>query len=261
MQRYHVGAAQQIFEGNQLDVELARGGLGDVRVVSQNFHFEGASAAGHFGAYAAEADEAKRLAAQFHAGGRFFPAAGLDGGVGLRHRAREGQHQRESVFGDADGVATGSVHHQDAAVSGGVHVHIIDANSGAAYDAEAVGFVEEFGGDAGGAADDEAVSVGDFGGERSGGGENNLPAGFAEELDAALADFVRDDDFHSGKPGGVAIDGDNSAGTKNALRGFLNFLAICTKFVSRIGAKREPGAVGVAQIFLGLGEASDAVLF
>jgi hypothetical protein len=92
-------------------------------------------------------------------------------------------------------------------VSGGVHVHVIDANSGAAYDAEAAGLVEETGGDAGGTADDEAIGVGNFGGERSSSGEYNLPAKFSQQLDAALADFVRDDDFHFGKPWGCH-DGD-----------------------------------------------------
>src|ERR1700693_4915731 len=106
------------------------------------------------------------------------------------------------MFGDADGVAAGGVHYQDAAASGGIHVHVVYANSCAADDAEAVGFVEKFGGDAGGAADDQAVGVGNLSLECSRCGENNLPARFTQELDSVLADFIRDDDFHFGKPSG-----------------------------------------------------------
>ena len=86
----------------------------------------------------------------------------MDCSIGLWNGARERKHQRESMLGDADGVAAGRIHYQDAAACGRVHVHVVHANSGASYHAQALGFVEKFCRNACGATHDKAISGGEF---------------------------------------------------------------------------------------------------
>ena len=143
VQRNVIAAGEKIGERNKLDFEFLGDLLADVGIVGQHGHFERLRSARDFGAHAAEADEAERFAAHFGSHrARFFPAAGVNGGVELRHGARERKQQRESVFGDADGVAAGRIHHQHAAARGGFDVHVIYADAGAADNFQIGGFFE-----------------------------------------------------------------------------------------------------------------------
>ena len=154
---------EKFVERDEFDFDFSRGRGRDERIVGEHFHFERASAAGHFGADAAEADEAQRLAAQLGAGERgFFPFARMNRGVGLRHGTRQAEHQRERVFGDANGISAGRVHHQDAATRGGIHVHVIHADAGASDHAKLRGLFEERGRDFRRAANHQTIGVGDF---------------------------------------------------------------------------------------------------
>ena len=79
--------------------------------------------------------------------------------------AGQRDHQAEGQLGDGDGVGAGRVHHDDAAVRGGVGVDVVDADAGAADDAQLRRGLQQLGVDLHGGADDERVGVGELGGE------------------------------------------------------------------------------------------------
>ena len=192
-----IGLGEELLEGDEVDGEFAGGGFADEGIECEDAHIKGFGAEGNFAADATEADEAESLAADFGAGGGFLPAAFAHGGVELGELTNEGEEECESVLGDADGAAARSAHDEDAAFRGGFEVDVVDANAGAADGAEVGSFVEEVGGDFGGAPDDEGVGGREFGEERVFVGEDDLPVGLIpEELDAAVADLVGYDDFH-----------------------------------------------------------------
>ena len=162
-------------------------------------HAERARALRHFLADAAEAGDAERLAAQLGAEeALLLPLAGLHRLVGGRHRARERQHQRAGVLGDADAVGAGRVDDEDAAAAGGRHVDVVDAGAGAADDAELGGRGEQILRDLGRAADEQCVGVGEILGEIGGapaGSGVDLPAFGAEQFERRFRQIVGDDDF------------------------------------------------------------------
>lgn len=162
-----------------------------------DLHAERESAASYFLTDATEADEAERLAAQFGAGeGRLLPLAGVRRSGSLRNRTREAEHQRERVFGDADGVASGRVHDEHAAARGGVDVDVVHTYPGASDGAEPLRLFEKSGIDFGGAAHDESVSINDGRGQFGGGWNDNFPTCFTKKRETALTDFVCNDNFH-----------------------------------------------------------------
>ena len=65
------------------------------------------------------------------------------------------------MFGGGDGVAAGRVHHNDAPARGGVHVHIVDTDTGPSDDFELLRGVDDFLGHLGLAADDQAFVLAD----------------------------------------------------------------------------------------------------
>ena len=79
VQRDVIGAREKIGERQELDFEFFGDLLAHVGIVRENCHFECVRAARHFGADAAQTDQAERLAAHFGAhGARFFPSSGVD---------------------------------------------------------------------------------------------------------------------------------------------------------------------------------------
>ena len=57
----------------------------------------------------------------------------------LRDRAGEREQHADRVLGGGDVVAAGRVHHHDAAPGGRVDVDVVDADAGAADDAQPLG--------------------------------------------------------------------------------------------------------------------------
>ena len=112
------------------------GGLGgDVGVVADDVHAQGASAVGHGHADLAQADDAQRLVDQLaaHEGGA-VPLAGVHRGVGRGDVARQREEQRQGVLGGGGGVAGGRVDDGDAGRGGGGDVDVVDTDAGAADD-------------------------------------------------------------------------------------------------------------------------------
>ncbi len=90
MQRDVVGLGEDLVERCQRDVQLLGQAWRDVRIVGDDLHAEGQSAARDFDADAAESDDAERLAAKLGALQRLLlPLAGLHGGVSSHQVARQ----------------------------------------------------------------------------------------------------------------------------------------------------------------------------
>ena len=128
---------EDFVDGHERDVVFARDDGGDEGVVAEQVHAEGLGAAGDLKADAAEADDAERFAAELGALQRLLvPLAGVHGGVGAGDGAGHGDHEAERELGDGDGVGAGGVHDDDAAARGFGGVDVVDADAGAADDAE-----------------------------------------------------------------------------------------------------------------------------
>ena len=145
-----VGQGEDFVEGRDRHAEGLGTGLGEVRIVGQHLHAEGEGALGDLGADAAETEHAEGLAEEFGAGeGLTVPLAFVHGLDGFRHRAGEGEQVGEGKLGGRDGIARGGVHHDDAALGGGIDVDVVDPHPGAADADEALGGGEDFAGDLG----------------------------------------------------------------------------------------------------------------
>ena len=104
------------------------------------------------------------------------------------------------MLGNGDGVSTGSVHHGDAALSGGVEVDVIDANAGTPDHAKFLRMREQSRIHLHGGADDERVSISDVLGKIALDviGGDDVPARLlAEERDSRGRSLLGDDDLHA----------------------------------------------------------------
>ena len=116
-----------------LDAELAVALGGDERVEGDDVHAEAARARGDELADAAEAEHAERLLVDLDAAElRALPLAGGQRAVRLRDVAGEREHQRDGVLGGGDDVRLRRVGDDDAALGGGLDVHVVDADARAA---------------------------------------------------------------------------------------------------------------------------------
>ena len=66
-------------------------------------------------------------------------------GIGLGDVPGQGQHHGDGVLGSRDGVSAGGVEHDDAFLGGGLHVHVVDADTCSAYDFEPVRGFDDIG--------------------------------------------------------------------------------------------------------------------
>jgi len=137
VEREEVGAGKDFVEREQSDVVFAGNDRRDERIVADDVHAESLGAASDFEANASEADDAKGLVAKLRTLQRFFvPLAGVHGGVRARDAAAHGDHEAEGEFGDGHRVGSRRVHDDDAAARGLGCIDVVDANAGAADDAE-----------------------------------------------------------------------------------------------------------------------------
>ncbi len=106
------------------------------------------------------------------------------------------EQQREGVLRDADGVSARRAHDQDTAACGFLEVDIIYADSGAANHTETRRFFQQLRRYFGCAAHDKRIRVGDLRMERVLRGQDDVPAGAAQEFHATFTNFICNDDFH-----------------------------------------------------------------
>src|SRR4029079_13474406 len=119
--------------GHPLGPRLAKAVVADERVVPDDTHAEPKCAAGNLLPDPPEAEHAERLAADLDpAPARALPPALLQGGVGLRDVARERDQEPDRLLRGRDDGGVRRVCHDNAAVSGGVQIDVVDSNPGPA---------------------------------------------------------------------------------------------------------------------------------
>ena len=195
-----VGPAEQLLELRRaLDAELAEALGGDELVEGDDVHLEALGALGDELADPAEADHAERLAVELGALElRPLPGAAGQRGVRLRHVAAEGEHQRQRVLGGGDRVRFGRVGDDDAAPGRGGDVDVVDAGAGAADHLEALGALDQVGGQLRRRADQDRVVVADRLAQLLVGhlqAEVDVEV-LAQQLDAGVGDLLLDQDLH-----------------------------------------------------------------
>ena len=190
-----ISARVDFVERRQLDLQIARLFGRDERIVSDDQHAHRACARSDHASDAAQADDAECLSLKFDSD-KFLavPTSGFEAAAGLRDRTRERDQQRDRVFGGRDRVAVGRIHHDDAANRRGGNVDVVDADSRASDDAQAVGRVEQIRSDFGFAAHDQTFAVlqcfAQFG-RRESGSFLNVETGGAQWSKTAFAHIIR----------------------------------------------------------------------
>ena len=146
----------------QLEAELLGAGVSQEGIVGDHAHPEGEGTLAHFGADAAGAEDAERLAVDFGAlKGLPVPFAAAHGAMRGGNLPGERAQHEEGQFGGGDRVATGGVHHDDAPLGGGGDIHVVHAHAGAADDLELFGGLEDLRRHLGLGTHDHGVHVGD----------------------------------------------------------------------------------------------------
>ena len=130
-------------------------------------HLEAARPARHLLADPAEADQPERLVRELHAGeARTFPAALLERAVRLRDLAGERKQEARIVCSAAETtVDCGRVRDDDPALRRRREVDVVHPHPGPADHLQALGPLDQVGGELRPAADDDRVVVADRRGE------------------------------------------------------------------------------------------------
>ena len=158
VQADHVGQAEQVIEAAHL-FRVAHRQLGD-HVVEVHLHAHGFRQHRHLGADVAVADDAQLLAADLVAVlGGFQPAAT----VGHRVLFRDAAHQVDGVsdhqLRHRPGVGVGRVEHRNAALEGGLQIHLVGADTETAHADQLFGGLEDLLGELGARADADKMGV------------------------------------------------------------------------------------------------------
>jgi len=133
VQRDKIGAAQQRVEIDLFHAHFDRAVFGQEGIIGDHLHAQPQRARCDDRPDIACADQAQRLAGQFHAHEPAFgPFARLRLRVGFGQLPREREHQRNRVFGGGDRIAERGVHHHHALAAGVGNIDVVDANPGAA---------------------------------------------------------------------------------------------------------------------------------
>ena len=197
MEREEVGGRVDLGDGlDALGAELAEAVGRDERVERDDAHAEAERAARDLLADPAEAEHAERLAAELDAAVRApLPAALLERGVRLRDVARERDEEADRVLGGGDDRRLRRVRDDDPASGRGLDVDVVDADARAADHLEALGALDQLGGELRRRANDDRVVAADDLLERAVGVDVDVEAR-AQELDAGRGDLLADEDFH-----------------------------------------------------------------
>ena len=157
-----VRGGHQLGQVHHAGAELGGAGLGDVGVVGQQVHAEGAQTLGDELADAAEADDSDGLVQQLGAVQRLaLPLAGFHGGVGAADVAQAREDQGDGELGGRDDVRGRRVDDHGTGRGRGGHVHVVQAHAGAGDDREAARGGEDLRVDLRGRADEQRVGLGD----------------------------------------------------------------------------------------------------
>ena len=155
-----VGGSQKGVERYGLHLHGGGASGREIGIVSEDLHAEGLGALGDLAADTAEADDADVLPEQLDAAERLaIPVAGLHGCRALRDRTGAAEDVGKGELGGRDRVATRGIHDDDAALGGGINIHVVHADAGAADDFQQRRGGENVAADLGLRADGDRVNI------------------------------------------------------------------------------------------------------
>ena len=164
--RYHQHVGRLGQGEGRLIIGVGRVGGLAAAVVADRHGEAGLAAAGDFPRDGAVADEAEAHAGEFGRRMTGLVPLALPHGMVLRGDAADGgEHQRQRVIGDRNGVGAGTVGHDDAAGDGRLHVDAVIADAEAGDHLELGHGVHLGGGHAGGAVGQDGAEVRPLGGD------------------------------------------------------------------------------------------------
>jgi len=132
-----VRRAQQLVQADQAHAARCGAVRTHVGVVGHYLRFQPPGLGGHQTGDPAKTYQPQRLAFDFRAlEAVLLPAAGFQRVHRWHHTPRQSQHQRNRLFGDRVRVPSGSVHDDNPAARGGVHIDVVHTGSGPAHDAQ-----------------------------------------------------------------------------------------------------------------------------
>ena len=126
--------------------------------------------------------------------------------MSLRNLACQREQQRHRVLRGGDDVGLRGVGHHHAALGGGVHVDVVDPDTGATDHLEVGGPLEQAGVEPGGRANQQPVELADAPLELAAVpavAQLDLEPGVAQELHARVADLLGDQNLHAGAATGT----------------------------------------------------------
>jgi len=139
---------EQILQRRQTHLHLLRTLGGHKGIEGDHIHAHRLGDLGHVGADLAQAHHTENFLVELVADVLLaVPGAGPHRTMGLGHVAREGEQQRQSMFGGGDGVALWGIHHQHTALRGRRHVHVVDTHAGSTDDAQTISRLDHISGD------------------------------------------------------------------------------------------------------------------
>ena len=160
--RDEVALAQHLVEGEQLHLQLLRAGGGDVGVVADDAHAEGAQALGDEAADAAETEDADGLLEQLGTRvGAALPRAAGERRVRGGDVPREAQDVADGELGGRDDIRGRRVDDHDARGGRRLDVDVVEADARARDDLELRRGGQRLGVDPGRRADEHGVRVGE----------------------------------------------------------------------------------------------------
>ena len=203
VQRYEIGPRQQLVQIDLFDSHRVGFFAAEEGIISDHLHLEPPRAVADDASDIARADHAQCLGCQFgpHEAG-FLPFASMCRGGRLGDLAREGEHQRDGMFGGGDHVAERRVHHDHAFSAGRDLVDVICTDPGAGNHLQLMRFIQDLLSDLGGRPDGQPVIIADHFGKAvlvlaQIGLEIHLYTAVAENLDGGFGQVVGDENFGS----------------------------------------------------------------
>ena len=132
-----------------------------------------------------------------------LPLARHQGGVGLGDVAGLGQQQGHGLLGGREDVGLGGVDHHHAALGGGRHVDVVEADAGPAHHHQVGAGGQHLGGHRGGRPDDQGLGPDDGRDQLLGGQPEldvDLVAGLGHQVQTRLGQLLGDEHPTHGVP-------------------------------------------------------------
>ncbi len=198
VQRNKIAFGKKLIERHEFHGQFPRCRFADERIISDDAHIESFRPRRHFAPDAAKTHQPQSLSTHFGAGRRFFPPTFAHRRVKFWKLPNQRQQQRKGVLRNADRAPARCAHHQNAALRGFIQIDIVHANTRAAHYPQFFRTLQQFRSDFRRAAHNQRIRIANLRIQRIFRRQYHVPSGLLfQQFHAAVADFVRYDDFHA----------------------------------------------------------------